>query len=93
MELIIKIKTGIQLAKDYMYEKGADISEYKQKLEEIELAVKEQLSILLLHRANIAIETDKCGICRTKKLYNDYNDIEIDHQLYEEFKDLSFTSY
>jgi hypothetical protein len=93
MELIIQVKTGVQLAKDYIDQKGVDIREYKQKLAEIETTVKEHISILLLHRANVVIETDTCGTSHKKKLYNDYNSIEIDQTLYEDFKEQSFSAY
>jgi len=89
-EYLIQIKTGVELSVNYMDKTDTHIKEYADKLEEIVTAVQEQTSILLLHRANVAIELDESGYFQTYKLFEDYNDIEVDQKLYERFKALSF---
>jgi len=91
MELIIQIKTGVQLGKDYMEEKGADIREYNQKVTEIESTVKEHVAIVLSHRGNLAIKIDQAGFYQIQKLFNDYDSIDVDPNLYKQFKELSFS--
>ena len=91
-ELLIRLKTGIKLARDYMGENGAAIKAYKKRLKEIENAVKEGIFILPLYRANMADGMDKTGIYRKYKVLEDYDNIKIDQELYEHFKAQSFSN-
>ena len=91
-ELLIRLKTGIELALDYMSETGANIKIYKKRLREIEGKVKGEIPILSLCKANLPDRIDKTGIYQKYKVLEDYDNIKIDQELYEHFKEQSFSN-